>query len=239
MRLGRTPIADFAGHAGRQDGRGWFARVVRAVVEQRARTGRADWESLYPAMSADERARSHVARVAKKAARSGAVFATCAQTTELLLAATEGLAAPLALPALLGYAAAGAMALALAQVRLVCDIAEIYGVELDAAAIGRILAAALGEPAAAVEDVLLDELGRTIAKEALVGSVPVLGVALSVCGNYRSTKRVGDAAVRALRGALPLNRHSRVRSPGWPDGDAGARASCATTRRIAGGTIAA
>jgi hypothetical protein len=130
--------AEHIGVAGLKDG-SWFRRVVAAHVKKRAAVNDGDhWDRLYPGVSTEERAKAQILRVARIASAAGAVGSVGAATGELLALFTEGLAAPVGVPAaFLSMALEGAYT-SLLQVDLACDLASMYGVPFDADDVGEV-----------------------------------------------------------------------------------------------------
>src|SRR4051812_3925039 len=83
-----------------QDG-SWFRRIVTAHVKAHAeKMDRAHFDRTYPGVGIEERAGAEIRKVAVKAAGAGALASAGASTGELVALFTDGLAAPIALPAM-------------------------------------------------------------------------------------------------------------------------------------------
>ncbi len=206
------------------EGLGWFGELLRERVERSlAERNSPDWDALYPGMTADERADRHIAHAARRAALSGGLAAAGAQVGEVLTILTEGLAAPICVPAVVASLAGEIVASAKVQIELVFDLGSIYGVPSDVrdtAELAEIFDLALhaskadgpwraGEASRlATADEILARLGRSILEDAVLGLVPFVGIPVGAAGSYRATMRVGATArcfVRrraALREAL-------------------------------------
>jgi hypothetical protein len=204
---------------------GWFGELLRERVE-RSLTERItpDWEALYPRTTADERADRHIAQAARRAALSGGLAAAGAHVGEVLTILTEGLAAPICLPAVVASLASEIVASAKVQIDLVFDLGSIYGVPSDVSDTGELaeifdLALHAGKadgawragepPRPATEDEILARLGRSILEDAVLGLVPFVGIPVSAAGSYRATMRVGAAARRFVRRRAALREALR------------------------------
>jgi len=76
----------------------WF----RALLEHHAKARRSkvtDWATVYPGADLEERADRHVARVGRRLAFAGAAASAGASAGELLTLLTDGMAAPVGVPA--------------------------------------------------------------------------------------------------------------------------------------------
>ena len=130
--------AEHIGVGGLRDG-SWFRRVVASHVKKHAaeRT-EAHWDHVYPGLDTEERARRHIKRVARMASAAGALGSVGTATGELLALFTEGLAAPVGVPAaVLSMALEGAYT-SMLQVDLACDLASMYGVPFDGDDVGEV-----------------------------------------------------------------------------------------------------
>jgi tellurite resistance protein len=223
--------AKHLGVASIKDG-SWFQSVIRAHLKAHvARIDRDRWDRLYPGVDLDERARREVQRVALKSAAAGAIASTAASTGELLSLITEGLAAPVGLPAAALAMALEAAYTSLLQIDLACDLGLIYGVPFNAADLGEV-ATLFGmaldldvyssqkkeeEDTAGAPHGLLARLihfeegeigariGRKLLEDSLVRNVlPVVGVPISARWNYVATIRFGNRVKRYVRGRRAL-----------------------------------
>jgi hypothetical protein len=126
----------------------WFKNlIVDHIRKHQAAISPATWEAAYPGLDAEARAGRHITAVARKASVAGILASIGASTGELLALVTEGLAAPVGVPAaMLSMAFEGAYT-ALLQIDLACDLASIHGVAFDpddAGEIATLFAVALG-----------------------------------------------------------------------------------------------
>lgn len=202
----------------RAESRGWFGELVQARMRRSlAERSSFPWEQTYPALGVDERAERHVASAARRAALCGGLSAVGAHVGEAVTLLTEGLAAPLCVPAVVASIAGEVVACAKVQIDLVFDLASIYGVAFDpedTAELASIFELALrggrdggAEPQAAgptAEDALLARLGRGLLEDAMLGLVPFVGIPFNAVSNYRATLRVGASARKSLRRRLAL-----------------------------------
>ncbi len=117
----------------------WFRRIVAAHVKKHCATITAEhWETKYPGLDIESRARKQIRGVALRAAATGAFASVGASTGELLSLFTEGLGAPVGVPAAMMSMALEAGYTALLQIDLVCDLASIYGVPFDPDDVGEV-----------------------------------------------------------------------------------------------------
>jgi uncharacterized protein (DUF697 family) len=162
-----------------------------------------------------------IRRAARRASMAGALASVGASSGELLALFTEGLAAPIGLPAMALSMAGEAAYTAMIQIELACDLASIYGVPFDAEDLGEMttlfcLALELEEkkkadehaaPEGLTERLLTFEdgeiatrIGKKMLEDAFMRNVvPIAGVAVSARWNYVATKRLGAAAKRYSR----------------------------------------
>jgi uncharacterized tellurite resistance protein B-like protein len=204
----------------------WLGRVAAIHVRRHCeRVTPESWDKRYPGLGVEDRAARQISRAARRAATAGAIASVGASTGELLSLMTEGLGAPVGVPAAILSMAAEAARTAVVDVELVCDLASIYGVPFDPDDVGEIatllglaldvdLQARVGRSHESPEapDGLVAQLielqegevatriGRVMLEESLVKNVvPVLGVAISARWNFVSTQRVGAEAKQYMR----------------------------------------
>src|ERR1700677_4076995 len=110
--------------AGVKDG-SWFKNLIADHVKQhQAAISPATWDAVYPGLDAEARAQKHIWRVALKGSAAGALASGGASAGELLSLVTDGLAAPVGVPAaMLSMGLEGAYT-ALLQIDLACDLAS-------------------------------------------------------------------------------------------------------------------
>lgn len=220
------------GGAALRDG-SWFKNLIADHVKNHVRAiSSATWDAQYPGLVPEARAQRHVERVAIKASAAGALASLGASTGEILALVTEGLAAPVGVPAaMISMALEGAYT-ALLQIDLACDLASIHGVPFDpddAGEIATLFAVALGvEPkkpdrsagghgseASGLEARLMElqegevatRIGRKLLEEAVMRNiVPFLGVAISARWNYSGTMRLGGKVHRYVRYRRAIRR---------------------------------
>ncbi len=227
VRPGEMPEASTPSSAWRPDegAMEWFGALVherlrRSLAERTAR----DWEALYPGATMEERAARHIAGAARRAALTGGLSAAGAHVGEALTILTEGLTAPMCVPAVVAAIGAEVVTSAKVQIDLVFDLASIHGVAFDVsdtaelatifdlALHGGRASAAGGEPRPSNGDAMLARLGRGLLEDALLGLVPFVGIPFSAVHGHRATARVGAVACRHLRGRIAL-REARSGAP--------------------------
>ena len=234
-------LRDAARHMGvhrLRDG-SWFRRIVVAHVKKHQRTIEpGHWDRRYPGFVVEARASRQIAAAARKAASAGALASVGASAGGLLSLMSEGLAAPVGVPAAALSMTLEAGYTALLQVDLACDLASIYGVPFDADDVGEV--AALFGLALEVElkekprkrdggngadeprglTARLQELetgdvathiGRKMLEDAVVKHVvPFVGLAISARWNYVATRKLGATVKRYIRYRCAL-RHTLAR----------------------------
>jgi uncharacterized protein (DUF697 family) len=222
---------------GLKDG-SWFKNLIAEhAKDHQAAISAATWDAAYPGLDAEARAEKLITQVAWKASMAGALASTGASTGELLSLVTEGLAAPVGVPAaMLSMALEGAYT-ALLQIDLACDLASIYGVAFDpddAGEIATLFAVALevderrpekksGAEKTEAEGLasrLLDleegevatRIGRKLLEDSVMKNViPFVGIGISARWNYVVTTRFGKKANRYIRYRRAIRRaFSRV-----------------------------
>jgi uncharacterized protein (DUF697 family) len=209
----------------------WFRRIVAAHVKKHCATIKADhWETKYPGQDVETRARTQIRGVARRAAATGAFASIGASTGELLSLFTEGLAAPVGIPATMISMALEAGFTALLQIDLVCDLASIYGVPFDPDDVGEVatlFGLALGLDLKKKKDEgrhdaeapqgltaklieledgdIATRIGRKLLEDSVVKNiVPVLGFGIAARWNYVATSKVAAAARKYVRYRVAL-----------------------------------
>jgi len=218
----------------------WFRRIVAAHVKKHHAAIASDhWDRLYPGLDLETRAARQIASVARKAAVTGVLASIGASTGELLSFFTDGLAAPVGVPAAALSMALEAGYTALLQIDLACDLASIYGVPFDADDVGEVATmfglalevdvtarkpqdVAAGDPAdepAGLTEKLLElkdgavatRIGRKMLEDSIVKNiVPVVGIAISARWNYVATRKLAATVERYIRYRRAL-RHALSR----------------------------
>jgi hypothetical protein len=208
----------------------WFQGVVATHVKKHLTELAANkWDATYPGLDAEERAVREIKRVARKVAGAGVLASIGTSAGELLALVTDGLAAPIGVPAAILSMALEGVYTSFLQVDLACDLASIYGVPFDADDIGEV-ATLFGlaldidvkrrrpthedEPEAEPEksrgltEKLLEledgevakRIGKKLIEEAVIrNAIPVLGIAVSGRWNYVATKRLGRTVKKYMR----------------------------------------
>jgi hypothetical protein len=204
----------------RAEREGWFGELVRgrlrrALFERTA----TNWDRVYPGLDAEARAERHAGAAARRAALTGGISAGFAHVGEVVTVFTEGLAAPLCVPAVAAAIVGDIVACAKVQIELVFDLASIHEVAFDlhdTAELAKIFDLALrGDaragaevdgrwPSPAAGNALLARLGRGLLDDAMLGLVPFVGIPYTATSNYRATRRVARVAARALRRRVAL-----------------------------------
>jgi hypothetical protein len=107
----------------------WFRKILEQHARRRtARNETRCWDVVYPKLDVEARAEAHIKRAARRAAAAGAAASAGASAGELLSLVTEGLGAPLGLPAAILSMVAEAAFTTLVQLDLATDLGSIYGV---------------------------------------------------------------------------------------------------------------
>jgi hypothetical protein len=209
-----------------QDG-SWFRKIVAAHVKTHAeKIDRSHFDRVYPGVAVEERAQQEIRRVAIKAAAAGALASVGASTGELLSFFTDGLAAPIGVPAAILSMGLEAAYTALLQIDLACDLGLIYGTPFDPDDVGEIatlfgLALELdvyskqrraeeeesdkprGLTARLMqleEGEIATRIGRKLLEESLLRNViPVAGVAISARWNFVATTKLGSKVRKYMR----------------------------------------
>jgi len=110
----------------------WFKKLIADHVKKhQAAVQAATWEAAYPGLDAEARAERHISAVALRASAAGALASVGASTGELLSLVTEGLGAPVGVPAAMLSMGLEATYTALLQIDLACDLASMHGVPFD------------------------------------------------------------------------------------------------------------
>jgi uncharacterized protein (DUF697 family) len=214
----------------------WFRTVLERHAQTRATTLSPEhWGDVYPGLDVEARADKHVRVMARRAAAAGALASAGASAGELLSLFTEGLAAPIGVPAvMLSMAAEGAYTTIL-QLDLASDLASMYGVPFggDVAELSTLFALAFGadhrkkkateaeaasETGAAKRGLLarlmeLEEtdlathLGKKLLEEAVLRNVvPVVGVGISARWNHVATEKFAGHVRKYVRYRRALTR---------------------------------
>jgi hypothetical protein len=225
-------IRDAAKHMGvdrLRDG-SWFQRVVAAHVKKHcAAQDSKRWDKLYPGLDEEARADAQIKAAARKASLAGVLASMGASTGELLSLLTEGLAAPVGVPAAMLSMGLEAAYTSLLQVDLACDLASIYGVPFDAEDMGEVATLfglslevdvkrrrpteeererkerevdrGLTARLLELEDgEIAKRIGKKLIEESVVrNSVPVLGIAISARWNHVATRRLGKTVKKYVR----------------------------------------
>jgi uncharacterized protein (DUF697 family) len=204
----------------------WFRRIVADHVKKHAREmDSSHWLKMYPRLDVEERAHKQIVTVATKASAAGAMASLGASTGEILSLLTEGLGAPVGLPAAMLSMMLEAGYTALLQIDLACDLASIYGVPFDGEDVGEVatlfglaLGVEIKEKKEKGEDekeaphgmmaklIQLEDgeiatrIGRKLLEDAVIRNIiPIAGIAISARWNYVATKKLGACVKKYVR----------------------------------------
>jgi hypothetical protein len=204
---------------------GWFRKLaIDHIKRHNARVNAAYWDRVYPNLSAEVRADTIIRKVCQKASVAGILASTGASTGELLSLFTEGLGAPIGMPAAALSMCGEAAYTAFLQIDLACDLGSVYGVHFDVDDIADLttlfgLALELPPPVKkeapegeAHESGLISRLveledgevarriGRKLLEESVMRNIiPVVGIAISARWNYVATRKLAGTVRRYVR----------------------------------------
>lgn len=203
---------------------GWFRRLIDEHIRHHAGTrDAAHWEAVYPGMDMEARAAAEIARVARKSAVVGAVASVGASAGEIASLTTEGMGAPLGIPAIAVSLLAETIYTAIVQIDLACDIGSIYGepfdvndgadlatlfgLALDLPSKKRDQEVGLSKPPGLIDRLLELEdgelarrIGRKLVEDALLSNlIPLAGIPISARSNYVSSRDLGATVRRYAR----------------------------------------
>ena len=204
----------------------WFRRIVADHVKKHAQAiDTSHWQKAYPNLDVEERAHKQIVGVAVRASAAGALASLGASTGEILSLLTEGLGAPVGVPAAVLSMMLEAGYTALLQIDLACDLASIYGVPFDAEDVGEVatlFGLALGVDVKEKKERGEDEkeaphgmmakliqledgeiatrIGRKLLEDAILRNVvPIVGIAISARWNFVATKKLGATVKKYVR----------------------------------------
>jgi len=205
----------------------WFRKIVAAHVKKHAAEVHADhWDRVYPGLDVEERARQQIKRVAAKTVTTAVAAATLSSAGELASLFSEGLAAPVGIPATLLAMTLEGTYTSLLQIDLACDLASIYGVPFDPDDVGEVATLfalalevdvkkkapnegdedpekprGLSSKLMELEDGdLAKKIGRKVLEDAIIKNVlPVIGIAVAARWNYLGTRRLAAAVRKYVR----------------------------------------
>jgi hypothetical protein len=209
----------------------WFQMVMRHHLRAHTTGAKSDVKEHGLGVDVDDRAEREVRRVAVKSAAAGAIASAAATSGEILSLITEGLAAPVGLPAAAMAMALEAAYTSLLQIDLACDVALLYGVPFNPEDHGELSALfglaldldvyskkqkeeedAGGKPHGLFarlmhleEGEISTRIGRKLLEESALRNVlPVVGVPISARWNYIATLRFGNKVKKYVRGRRAL-----------------------------------
>jgi hypothetical protein len=208
-----------------QDG-SWFRRLIASHVKKHTeKVAKNHFDRIYPNVSVEDRAQMEIRKVCTKAAAAGALGSVGASTGELLSLFTEGLGAPVGIPAMVVSMFLEGAYTTLLQIDLTCDLGLIYGIPFNPDDFGEIavlFGLALGidvyskadhedeDPDAPrgltsrllrlEEGEIATRIGRKLLEDAFVRNVvPVLGVPISARWNFVGTGKLGAKVKKYMR----------------------------------------
>ena len=206
----------------------WFRKIVAEHVKKHAAAiHAAHWDKVYPGLDVEARAQAQIRRVVRRTVTGAVLSSVLSSAGELASLFSEGLAAPVGIPAtLLAMILEGAYT-SLLQIDLACDLASIYGVPFDPDDVGEVatlfalalevdvkkkapeahgegeteehhgLTARLME---LEEGEVAKRIGRKLIEDAIVKNVlPVAGIVVAARWNYVGTRRLGAAVRKYVR----------------------------------------
>jgi hypothetical protein len=211
--------------ASAHDDAGWFGRLLRERLARKC-DQRPRWDFMDGKLSREEMAKRQIAKACRKAALGGGVCAAGAQAGLAALLTTEGLAAGIGVPSVLAAIAADTFHSAVVQIDLAFDLASIYGVpfqlgddgelatvfELGLRARHEVPAKNLDfRPILVPNDAeLLARVGDRLAREAVLGLAPLVGIPFAAVESYVDTRELGHDASAYVRVRKESGRLLRV-----------------------------
>jgi len=206
-----------------QDG-SWFRKIVTNHVRAHAEKVQRDYfDRLYPNVSVEDRANHEMRKTALRASAAGALASAGASAGEILSLVTDGLLAPVGLPATIVSMIVEGAYTALLQIDLACDLGLIYGIPFDPDDVGEIatlfgLALELDVYAKRKHDdddpphglmarlmsfeegEIATRIGRKLLEDAVMRNVvPIIGVPISARWNYTATITFGTKVRKYMR----------------------------------------
>ncbi len=210
-----------------QDG-SWFRKTIAAHVKAHAeKVTPAHFERVYPGVELEQRAQFEIRRVALKSAGAGVLASAAASTGELLALFTEGLAAPIGIPATMLAMVLEAIYTSLLQIDLACDLGVMYGIPFNPDDVGEIatlfgLALEIDvyskkEKRAAAEDdekpkglterllhmeegEIATRIGRKLLEDAIMRNIlPIVSLPISARWNFVATSKLGAKVGKYMR----------------------------------------
>jgi hypothetical protein len=202
----------------------WFRKIVTNHVKaHEEKIDRSYFDRIYPGVSVEDRAQLECRKVAVRAAGAGMLSAIGCSAGELLSLFTDGLFAPIGLPATVVSMAVEGAYTALLQIDLACDLGLIYGIPFDPGDVGEIatlfgLALELDVYQKKHQDeddaprgltsrlMHLEEgeiatrIGRKLLEDAVMRNIiPIVGVPIAARWNYAATTTLGTKVRKYMR----------------------------------------
>jgi len=205
----------------------WFRKIIAAHVKKHAAEVHADhWDRVYPGLDMEQRAHQQIKRVVRKTVATAVAASTLSSAGELASFFSEGLAAPIGIPATILAMTMEGTYTSLLQIDLACDLASIYGVPFDPDDVGEVATLfalalevdvkkkasdegdddpekprCLSSKLMELEDGdLAKKIGRKMLEDAVIKNVlPVVGIAVAARWNYLGTRRLAAAVRKYVR----------------------------------------
>lgn len=200
----------------------WFQRMASTHIKKHAAEIQpGHWDEIYAGLDVEERAHREIRKAMRRAATAGALASAGASTGELVALVTEGLAAPIGLPATVASMVAEAVYTARLQIDLACDLASIYGVPFEVEDTGELTtlfglgfeidvkkhreekSATSGVTAKLIEledGETAKRIGRKLLEESVMRNIiPVVGIGISARWNWVATRRFAEHARKYAR----------------------------------------
>jgi hypothetical protein len=203
----------------------WFRKIVTNHVKAHAeKVDPKYFDRVYRNIAVEDRAQLEVRKVAIRAAAAGALASAGASTGELLSLFTDGIAAPIGLPATVASMVIEAAYTALLQIDLACDLGLIYSIPFDPQDVGEIatlfgLALELDvydkkkiddeedKPRGLTsrlihleEGEIATRIGRKMLEDAVMRNIiPIVGMGISARWNYVGTTTFGGKVRKYMR----------------------------------------
>ncbi|GAC1299535.1 MAG: hypothetical protein NVSMB1_26230 [Polyangiales bacterium] len=239
--LALREAAKHLGAKGLADGT-WFSRLVAWYLKKHGqRITEGHWDRVYPRLDVEQRAIRLIDLAAIKASAAGAAASIVASSGELLALYSEGVAAPIGVPAAIVSMLGELVFTTILQVELACDLASVYGVPFDVDDMGELatlFAVAKHKNREAAEEqenggrrsilqrlIAVEEgevgsqIGHKLVQEGILKNVvPFVGIAVSAPWNYITTRRLGASTRRYIRYRRAITVSiERLRLVGLPD----------------------
>ncbi len=194
------------------DGTRFQRAIVSHIKKHEAATPSDHWDVVFPSLDREARADRLIRAATRKASVAGVAASVGASAGELVSLVTEGLGAPIGVPAAMVSMATEAAYTARLQMELACDLASLYGAPFDPDDFGEVATLfgmafeidirmsktdeqrseeGLTARLMALEDgEFARRIGRKLLEEAVMRNiVPFVGIGISARWNYVATRR--------------------------------------------------